>query len=53
MHNYIAFYCGKRAEIQAISLYAAKVKAITLLKVPLRKQGLLAVMLADVVHVAE
>lgn len=46
-HGYIAFYGGKRIEIHADSLYAAKLKAIEMLKVPKSKQGLLAVELAE------
>jgi len=46
-HGYIAFYGGKRIEIQADSLYGAKLKAIEMLKVPKSKQGLLAVELAE------
>ncbi len=46
-HGYIAFYGGKRVEIQADSLYGAKLKAIEMLKVPKSKQGLLAVELAE------
>lgn len=45
--GYIAFFNNKRIELQAPSLYAAKLKAIDQLKVPKSKQGLLAVVLAE------
>ena len=45
--TYHVFYNGKKAEIQAENLYAAKVAAISLFKVPKRKQGLVAVVLAS------
>ena len=47
MRTYQAFFQGKKIEFQADGLYAAKLKAIELLKVPKSKQGLLAVVLAD------
>ncbi len=47
MNGYIAFYQGKRVEIHATGLYAAKLEAIKLLNVPKSKQGLLAVVLAE------
>ena len=47
---YVALYKGKRAELWATSLLDAKEQAIAELKVPKSKTGLLAVMLADVVH---
>lgn len=47
MYGYIAIWNGKRAEIQANSLFDAKTKAIEILKVPKSKQGLLSVMLAE------
>jgi hypothetical protein len=47
MNGYIAIYQGKRTEIYAESLYAAKVEAIRALKVPKSKTGLLSVMLAE------
>ena len=42
--GYIAMYNGKRAEIDAETLFEAKKKAIQELKVPKSKQGLLSVM---------
>jgi len=48
MRTYQAFYNGKTVELQAESLYAAKLAAIRALNVPKSKQGLLAVVLADV-----
>lgn len=42
--GYIAMYNGKRAEIDADTLFEAKKKAIQELKVPKSKQGLLSVM---------
>lgn len=47
---YIAFFQGKRKEIWAKSQWDAVQKARSELKVPKSKTGLLAVMLADVVH---
>jgi len=54
-NGYIAMWNGKREEIYADSLYAAKLKAIEKMKIPKSKQGLLSVTLAekdgeDVVH---
>lgn len=48
MRKYLAFYQGKKIEITADSLYAAKLQAIESMRVPKSKQGLLAVVLADV-----
>lgn len=45
--GYIALYQGKRAEIYADGLYAAKLEAIKILNVPKSKQGLLSVTLAE------
>lgn len=47
MNGYIAFYNGKRVELYAASIYAAKLEAIKQLKVPKPKQGLLSVELAE------
>ena len=46
-HGYIAFYGGKRVEIQAPTLWDAKKQAIAMLRVPKSKEGLLAVELAE------
>ena len=48
MRTYIAFYNGQKVQIEADSLYAARLKAEAALKVPKSKRGLLAVVLADV-----
>lgn len=47
MNGYIGFYNGKRAEVYAASLWAAKEQVIALFKVPKSKQGLVAVVLAE------
>ena len=47
MNGYIAIFGSKVLEIDAESLYEAKKKAVTDLKVPLTKLGLLSVMLAE------
>jgi len=47
MNGYIAIYNSKRVEIMADSLYGAKVQAISELRVPKSKQGLLSVTLAE------
>ena len=48
MCGYIAIYSGKQVEIWADSLYAAKLEAIKLLRVPKSKTGLLSVTLCKV-----
>lgn len=47
MRKYLAFYNSTSIEIEADSLYAAKLQAIKMLNLPKSKQGLLAVVLAD------
>lgn len=47
MNGYICFYSGKRVEIMADTLYAAKLKAIAALKVPKSKQHMVSVTLAE------
>ncbi len=58
MNGYVAFYNGRRIEIYADNLYAAKLKAIEAFKAPLRKQHMVSVVLAEkngesVIHVAD
>lgn len=48
MRKYLAFYQGKKIEIEAASLLAAKQEAVRVLSLPMSKWGLLAVVLADV-----
>lgn len=48
MRRYIAFYQGRKVEIDAASMYAASVIAVDHFKVPKSKRGLLTVVLADV-----
>ena len=50
MHNYVVFYNGKTAELQADSLYAAKLKAIDLFKPRKSQQHMISVMFADATH---
>tara|TARA_R110000822_G_scaffold128195_31_gene263983 strand:- start:3746 stop:4555 length:810 start_codon:yes stop_codon:yes gene_type:complete len=45
--KFVAFYNGKKIEIDGTSLYDAKKKAIEQLKIPRSKQGLLSVVNAD------
>ena len=45
--GYIAFYNGKRIEVNADSLYAAKVDAIRVFKVPKSKQHMVSVLLCE------
>ena len=45
--KYFAFWKGKKHEVEADSLYAAKTKAIDMLKIPKSKQSLLAIMNAE------
>ncbi len=47
MNGYVCIYSGKRIEVLAATLYAARLQAIALLKVPKSKQGLLSVTLAE------
>ena len=47
MNGYVCFYNGKRVEIQAASLYAAKLLAVTQLKVPKSKAHMVSVELAE------
>jgi hypothetical protein len=46
--GYIAYYNGQKKELTANDMYQAKLKAIEHFKVPRSKQGLLAVVLAEV-----
>jgi len=48
MRPYVAFYKGKRLELEASSLCAAKEAAIKELKIPKRDRGIVAIILADV-----
>lgn len=56
MNTYIAIWNGKRAELRDTTLYAAKLQAISLWRVPKSKQGLLVIALvaladdSEVVH---
>lgn len=45
--GYVAFYNGKRHELYAESLYAAKLKAIDHFKAPKSKQHMVSVVLAE------
>ena len=47
MNGYIAIYNGKKTEVYADSLYAAKQKAITEFRAPKSKQHMISVMLAE------
>jgi len=47
MNGYIAVYKGKRIEVWADSLYAAKLEAIARLNVPRNKEHMVVVMLAQ------
>lgn len=57
-YGYVAFYAGKRTEIYAASLYAAKVAAVAYFKAPKSKAHMVTVVLAErpdgtaVTHVA-
>jgi hypothetical protein len=56
MNGYVCFYNGKRFECHAETLYGAKKLAVAHWRVPAKKVGLVAVMLAEkngepVVHV--
>ncbi len=48
MNTYKIFYAGREDEIMAASLYAAKVQAINLFKVPLKRQNMVSVVLVAV-----
>jgi len=50
MNGYVCFYNGKRIEIYADSLYAAKLKAIAEFKAPKSKQNLISVNLAELAN---
>lgn len=45
--GYIAMFNGKRIELYAPSLYAAKLEAIKQFKAPKKKENLISVMLAE------
>lgn len=47
MNGYIAFFNGQQREIYAPDLYSAKKAAVSQMRVPLSKLGLLAVVLAE------
>lgn len=47
MNGYVAFYNQRRVELYAPSLYAAKVEAERLLKVPANKRHMISVVLAE------
>jgi hypothetical protein len=58
MNGYICFYNGKRVEVHADSLYAAKKLAIASFQVPKKKESMVSVVLAEVnsqqvTHVAD
>jgi hypothetical protein len=46
-NGYVAFFNGKRLEIRASSLYAAKLEAIKQFKAPKSKEHLVSVTLAE------
>jgi hypothetical protein len=48
MYGYIALYQGRRHELHADSLYAAKLAAVAYFKAPKSKQHLVSVHLAEV-----
>jgi hypothetical protein len=48
MNGYIGLYSGTKVEVYADSIWEAKQKAIQLLNVPKKKEGLLSIMLAEV-----
>lgn len=48
MHNYIAFYNGRRHELQAATLYAAKLAAIAYFNPPKSKAHMVSVVPCDV-----
>ena len=47
MHGYIAFFNGKRCEVRADSLYAAKLAAIATLKPRRSQEHMVSVVLAE------
>lgn len=47
LNGYICFYNGRKAEIRAASLYAAKLAAIEHFSPPRSKQHMVSVMLAE------
>ena len=47
LHGYIAMFCGRRLEIRAASLYAAKTEALRQFKPSKAKANLVSVMLAE------
>lgn len=47
MNGYISFYNGKRHEVHADSLYAAKQKAVAHFKVTPKKEHMVSVVLAE------
>ena len=58
MYGFVCFYAGKRIEVYAASMYAAKLQAIAQFKAPKGKSHMVSVVLAalpngsEVVHVA-
>jgi hypothetical protein len=46
MNTYNVYYCRKEAEVQADSLYQAKLEAIKVFKVPKNNQSVIGVILA-------
>ena len=48
MNGYIAFFKGKRLEIRAESLYAAKLKAVETFKPSKKDMGLVSVNLCEI-----
>ena len=47
MNLYVCFYNNKTIEVEADTLYDAKLKAITQFKAPKSKQSMISVMLAE------
>lgn len=47
MNGYVCFYNGKRIEVYADSLFAAKEKAVFIFKAPKSKRHMVSVMLAE------
>ena len=48
LRPYIAFYNGKKCELNASSSYAAQQAAAVLMKVPAKKQYMISVCLSDI-----
>lgn len=48
MNGYVGMYNGSKVEVYADSIWDAKQKALKLLNVPKKKQGLMSIMLAEV-----